>query len=296
MTEQSDQISLSASPKEYLEELFVVPHIHANTGVVMTHDEKVDMLYLSLQRMSLIDLPVTHRITPGLYTRQCDAPAGTLLISKTHLHKHQFILSKGRMHIVNNDGVLQEVVAPFHGITEAGTRRVAYIDEDVIMTTMHVTDETDIAKIEAEIFMEDQLKVSDNPDHVDFLEAAKDIGLTPEEIRIYSGMTHTMTDMPEGFGLKIEVKPSSIHGLGMFAKEDIADFELIAPAALKGLRTPAGRYVNHSVHPNSMLHVEPDGQVNLVSVVPITQGTEITLDYRQSQAAAIEASLILKIQ
>jgi hypothetical protein len=49
-----------------------------------------------------------------------------------------------------NDG-LQMIEAPFTGITKPGTRRVLLIVEDTIWTTFHPTQETDLAKIEADI-------------------------------------------------------------------------------------------------------------------------------------------------
>lgn len=39
-----------------------------------------------------------------------------------------------------NDGEWERLEAPHTGITEPGTRRVLYIEEDCIWTTSHVTD------------------------------------------------------------------------------------------------------------------------------------------------------------
>lgn len=280
------------TPKEYLEDLIVAVQIDSESGYVLSYNDKVDRLYMAMKSANEIELPTVHRITPGLYTRECTAPAGTLLISKTHLTDHQFILSKGVVYTIDGDGEIVKSVAPVHGETKAGARRVVYVEEDAIMTTMHSTNETEVSKIEGILYKEDSLRLSDNPDHISFLQAAKDIGVDTEQIRIESERFDTMTDMPEGFGDKIEVRPSTIHGFGLFASENFGAFEMIAPAAINSKRTVAGRFTNHSANPNAMLHAEPNGKVNLISISQINKDSEITLDYRQARSAAMESLMI----
>jgi hypothetical protein len=57
-------------------------------------------------------------------------------------------------------------------------------------------------------------------------------------------------DMPEGYF--VEVKPSKIHGNGLFATKDFKAGELICPGRINGKRTPAGRYMNHSTNANAV--------------------------------------------
>jgi hypothetical protein len=63
-----------------------------------------------------VEMPVIHRQTPGLYSREIHIPAGTLLTSAVHK-------------------------------TLPGTRRVLHAETDTIWITFHATEETDIAKI-----------------------------------------------------------------------------------------------------------------------------------------------------
>lgn len=82
------------------------------------------------------EFPLKHIFTDGLYAREITMCAGDRLTSKIHLTEHQFIVSKGRLLVRNGDEEI-EIVAPYHGITKAGTRRVLYIIEDTVWTTFH---------------------------------------------------------------------------------------------------------------------------------------------------------------
>lgn len=98
-----------------------------------------------------VEMPVTHRFTPGLYIREIHIPAGTLLTSAIHRTEHPFIISKGRIAVISeNEGrVIYE--APHCGITKPGTRRVLHAETDTVWTTFHATEETDVARICAAI-------------------------------------------------------------------------------------------------------------------------------------------------
>ena len=99
-----------------------------------------------------VELPLIHTFTPGLYTRTIFMPKDTLVTSKIHKTRHQFIISQGSVSVYNL--LTKEVEtfhAPHHGITEPGTRRFLWVHEDTIWTTMHPTNETDVDVIESQI-------------------------------------------------------------------------------------------------------------------------------------------------
>lgn len=98
-----------------------------------------------------VEFPITHRFTPGLYIREMKASAGSILAGRTHKFEHPFILSKGKLTVFSETGGLQELTAPFIGITKPGTARLAYFHEDTVWTTFHPTELTDIDEIEAYI-------------------------------------------------------------------------------------------------------------------------------------------------
>ena len=114
-------------------------------------DELLDDLEVSLAHLPRVDLPVTHRFTDGMYIREIQIPAGTMLTSMVHKTQHPFVISQGSVKVTsdNEGSVIYE--APFTGITEPNTRRALHALTDVIWTTFHVTNETDVAKIGEEI-------------------------------------------------------------------------------------------------------------------------------------------------
>lgn len=52
---------------------------------------------------------------------------------------------------MDENGKTERVIAPFVGITKAGTRRVLVTHEDTEWTTVHATEKTDPNEIEEEI-------------------------------------------------------------------------------------------------------------------------------------------------
>lgn len=116
-----------------------LPILELNGFVFETYDDLVDHIEkLSLDNLPQMELPLTHRITPGLYSREMFVPAGVILTSKIHAQEHQFFLMKGKILVLEEDGykVLQ---APCTGISKAGARRVGLVIEDVVWTTVHAT-------------------------------------------------------------------------------------------------------------------------------------------------------------
>ena len=50
----------------------------------------------------IVDLPVKHIFTPGLYAREITMFIGNRITSKIHLTENQFIISKGKSIVFNN--------------------------------------------------------------------------------------------------------------------------------------------------------------------------------------------------
>lgn len=96
----------------------------------------IDEIESILADLQLVECPLVHRFTKGLYAREVFMPAGTMLTSKIHKTEHQFIVSKGKVNVIIDDEV-QHIEAPFHGFTKPGARRVLYILEDCVWTTFH---------------------------------------------------------------------------------------------------------------------------------------------------------------
>lgn len=98
--------------------------------------------------LNLVELPLKHIFTPGLYQRIIYIPAGVFLTSRVHKYEHPYVISKGKIVVINElDGTRELLEAPYHGITKPGTRRALHAVTDTIWATFHVTDMTDHDKI-----------------------------------------------------------------------------------------------------------------------------------------------------
>jgi hypothetical protein len=92
--------------------------------------------------------------TDGIYVRKLVMPAGTFVVAKRHAQEHVCIISQGRATVVTEKG-RQEIKAPMHFISPAGTKRVVLVHEDMVWTTIHRTDKTDLKEIEAELIIKE---------------------------------------------------------------------------------------------------------------------------------------------
>jgi len=108
--------------------------------------------------------PTKHSFADGQYIREIHNPAGLILVTKIHAKTHPFFLMKGKMTIVTEEGV-EEISAPYQGITKAGVKRVIQTHTDCVFITVHQTDKLSIEEIEEEViassFQELKLTVPD---------------------------------------------------------------------------------------------------------------------------------------
>jgi hypothetical protein len=126
------------------------------------YNQKVDDLERTLlgHPEYLIEAPVEHLFTDGLYTRLMFAPAGSIVTTKTHKTEHPYVVLKGHVSVVTPDGTQMEIRAPFIGVTKPGTRRVAIVHEDTVWVTFHVNEDNtqDLAVIEDRVIERRELE------------------------------------------------------------------------------------------------------------------------------------------
>lgn len=142
--------------------------------------ERIDELeQWMLDNFPPVDMPVTHRFTPGLYAREIFMPAGSLLTSKIHRTEHPFVVLSGKVRVLLLEGEdvvgVVELGAGHVGVTKPGTRRVLLILEDCRWVTFHpLTEEEsaaqDVAMIEERI-IEPRLLHDGSTMHKRYLEA-----------------------------------------------------------------------------------------------------------------------------
>ena len=102
----------------------------------------------------LIDVPVDHHFAPGLYMRQMNAKAGTLVVSKMHRTEHMNILLTGSLTVATEDGI-ELLKAPLVIKSMPGTKRIGYFHEDSSWITVHPTQTTDLDLIEQQVIVPD---------------------------------------------------------------------------------------------------------------------------------------------
>ena len=108
-----------------------------------------------------VHIPTVHRFTDGIYSREMTVPANVCLVGAKHKTRHFFIISKGKC-VINDGETIQTLEAPYHGVTEIGTKRAITAITELVFTAFHVTDETDIDKIECDIIEGEGLKIQNN--------------------------------------------------------------------------------------------------------------------------------------
>lgn len=123
----------------------------------------INALEQVLATMPRVELPLQNDFTPGLYRRTVFIPKGTILTSKIHKTEHPFVITKGSILVWTEETGTLLFVAPFHGITKAGTRRILEALDDVIWTTYHVTDKTDVDEIERDIIFPHDIPSTNPP-------------------------------------------------------------------------------------------------------------------------------------
>lgn len=110
-----------------------------------------------MRRMPQTEIPVRNTFGPGFYARTIHIKAGTTLTGKVHATEHIFIVSKGEILLVTEDGK-RHVKAPFQVVCRPGLKRVGHALTDVECTNVHITDETDLAKLEAALILPEAIE------------------------------------------------------------------------------------------------------------------------------------------
>jgi quercetin dioxygenase-like cupin family protein len=236
--------------------------------------DKIDGLQAFMLQQPQADIPVRNVFSGGVYAREVFIPKGTMLVGKVHMTEHLNICLQGDLTFLTVDGP-QRIKAPAMFSSPAGTKKLAYANEDSIWVNVHpdmgLDPETTVAAITVDTFAEYDSLV--NKAH--FQQAVEAFGFTEESVRAISLDESTLDRTPlEG----VEVKSSSIEGKGLFSTREFEIGEIICPAMVAEKRSLAGRYSNHAMNPNcAMAYVA--GDLVLVACRAIEANEELTTDY-----------------
>jgi hypothetical protein len=105
--------------------------------------EQIDELEFEMSKHDLISFPLVHSFIPGFYCRTVYLPAETLVTSEVHKTTHLFHLLVGTVHVKNNEAEWVTIIGRYSGLTEAGTRRVVYVETDSVWTTFHQIEDSE---------------------------------------------------------------------------------------------------------------------------------------------------------
>jgi len=259
-------------------------------------DLSVEKLLDICKKEAQVECPLYHHFSPGLYVRELNVPADTVLIGFKQKFHHLNIFLKGKVTMVIN-GEVKTLEAPMIFTGNPG-RKVGHVIEDMVWLNVYPTNETSVEKIE-EIFLdkddawtEEELAEinmlnSGKSDQEDFQAFLEEYNLTEEIIQKDMDAYPYNIEFPSG-SYSVSVFSSPIHGKGLFATAPFKPGDFIAYALLNKHKTPAGRYTNHGANPNAKFVKLSNGDVALIAIKVITGskagiiGNEITIDYREA--------------
>lgn len=116
--------------------------------------EKISRLQDSMIDVSegdeLDKFPLNHYFAPGAYAREMFLPKDHVIVGKIHKHAHLNIISYGHVVVATEEGN-KELKGPLTFTSPAGVKRAVTILEDTLWTTIHLTEETDLDKIEEDV-------------------------------------------------------------------------------------------------------------------------------------------------
>lgn len=99
--------------------------------------------------MNLNDIGIEHHFLPHLYCKLSKIPKGMHLVQHVHAYDHASHLVEGRALLSADEGKNWESIeAPRTLLIKAGVAHQVLSLEDCLWYCVHVTDETDIEKID----------------------------------------------------------------------------------------------------------------------------------------------------
>lgn len=243
------------------------------------------------------EIPPLHCIHAGMYLRAVTVPAGTLLTGQIYKFDHIEVMCSGLLVVTTDDGAAK-VLEGFNVMPAfSGKKRAAYAIEETTWLTVHSTGDTknlDPEEIQEAITsstFEDLEHFYAEVNRADYAYFLQSQGWSEEQVRSVVEQEHDYTDalVLKEFGLSIG--DSEIQGTGLFAEKPLIEGEFIMPARLKGMRTQAGRFINHAIRPNAKF-VFDGTDLNTVALRDIAAGEEITVNYRDTlETRSVEGDL-----
>jgi hypothetical protein len=280
--------------------------INAQEFALLANTYRLEAELLKLPQAAIV---TRHTFRPGIYERTIIIPPWTTLTGAAHRTAYTVRLERGTIVVNTDDGVVQ-LVAPCEFRAPAGVKRVGHVlDEEVVWTDIYGNpdDCQDMEVLVDRLYGMKNCDMGDNRapgralpqpqygrlsalvaavpaqiqrDRSDYLRFLSQIGATDAQVLSIAQNEGDLIPMPAG--VDVEVRESPINGRGLFVLRDFGAGEFIAPGRINGMRTPAGRFINHSSAPNAATAKTESGDLGAVAVRGILAGEEILIDYRNS--------------
>jgi SET domain len=244
--------------------------------------EGIERLQAVLLQIPQAQIVTVHSFFPGTYERTVIIPPWTVLSGAAHKTAYRVRLEKGVI-AVNTDQGIQVLEAPYEFDAPAGMQRIGRVFEhEVVWVDIYDNpdDCRDIAVLEERLYVVPDCGLGEHrrieAQRQDYLTFVEQLGIPQERIDAMVA-TDDLIPMPPGFD--VELRPSPIHGTGLFALRDFREGELICPGRIDGHRTAAGRFINHSPYPNAT-SVKTGDDISAVALRSIRKDEEILISYR----------------
>ena len=101
-----------------------------------------------------LDALTQHFFAPGVYARMFFIEKDSVVVGKLHKTEHLNIICKGKCSVSTEDGPLI-LEGPCIVNSRPGIKKAVFALEDTTWITIHVTDETDLDKIEKQVIAKD---------------------------------------------------------------------------------------------------------------------------------------------
>lgn len=248
--------------------------------------KRVESLQRELLKMPQAAIVTEHIFKPGAYERKITIPPWTVLTGAEHKTDYMVRLEVGTI-AVNTDNGVKVLTAPCEFAARAGMQRAGRVFEDeVVWVDVYPNPDNcnDLAVLEDRLYVVPDCGLADSRTEVqkaqiDYGAFLYQIGMTQDEMDRIVHIDADLMDMPEG--VFTQLRDSPIHGKGLFVTKDFEVGEVVCPGRIDGKRTPAGRFVNHSLNPNITPKKVGD-DIYSIATRKIQAGDELLLDYRAS--------------
>lgn len=255
--------------------------------------DRIRRLEAVMMAMPQVDVQTASLIHGSMYARTIFIPAGTA-VTGTMTKLDNVCVVSGDITVTTDNGMRRLI--GFHVLPAAkGYKRIGYAHEDTYWTTIIHTEAKTVEDAE-DAMTDEAANLQTRRKGIEFDWASKarsdyndfvrEFGLPLGFIDAFMRTTDDLIETVDCHA-NIVMGPSSIHGIGVFAKRDIANGEIIAPGRRNNKRCVAGRFTNHSHEPNAhFVRTGIGDHVDMIAMRPINVSEEITVDYRVSGRVA----------